>query len=252
MNKRIGMIDSGLGGISMLKACVDAYPNYDYVFIGDQLNAPYGDLSVEDIYKNVQGMLHFLQAAQVYEVIVACNTVCATILDKLVEEYPNMIFHGIIDPTARLLDEEHKHVLVLATCATTSTHRYQQAIKFYHPSIKVDEVAAQKLVPLVEAGAKESSKLLALHELIDPYLDHIDAILLGCTHYPLLINEIKCITDVKLYDSNKAILATLDFKHSDEIGSVQVYTSASPAIMHQQLLDIMNKDYDVQKFIAKP
>lgn len=250
MNKKIGMIDSGLGGISMLKACVDAYPNYDYVFIGDQLHAPYGDLNKEDLYKHVQGMIHFLEKKGVSEIIVACNTVCANILDELIDEYPNLTFHGIIEPTAKSLDEEHRHILVMATHATTLTHRYSQAIHQYHPCVKVVEVAAPKLVPLVEAGGKPESKKLALHEILDPYLNEIDGILLGCTHYPLLMDEIKQITKIKIYDSNQAILNSLDFEKNDEKGSVQIYTSASPAIMHQQILDIMNKDYDVQKFIA--
>lgn len=249
MNKRIGMLDSGLGGISMLNACVIAYPNYDYVFIGDQKNAPYGELSADELYKHVMGMVHILAHKGIEEIIVACNTVCANILDCIKKDNPNIVFHGIIEPTVKSIDKDCKSILVMATNATTNTHLYRRYIKQYYPTMRIFEVASTKLVPLIESNANPFDIRNALYEYLDPYCDQIDSILLGCTHYPLIAENLKEICDVKLFDSNQAILQALPFIHDDNPGSVEIYTSGNVEKTRMQVKQIMGKDYEVFNFV---
>lgn len=252
MNKKIGMIDSGLGGISVLNACLQAYPHHDYVFIGDQLHAPYGERSVEELHGYVNEMLEFFRSQDIHEVIIACNTICALLLDELVLEHPDFKLHGIIEATVKQLSASLHHVLVLATRATTASHAYPSCIHKYYPDMLVDAHEASKLVPLIENGGSEAQLKKALHEYLDPYLGKIDALLLGCTHYPLLISLIQEISDVTIYDSNQAVIESLPFTNAYSDGSLRIYTSGSPSIMHRQIHDILDKDYEVHKFCAKP
>ena len=247
MKKRLGMIDSGLGGIMVLNACVSAYPNYDYVFIGDQKHAPYGDKSREEIHEFACELLNYFQSQGIEDVIVACNTICANALDSLMKEYPQMKLYGIIDATVKELPSDVKRVLVLATAKTVAAHAYRDAILHHLPSCEVFETAAVKLVPLLENEGSEEAVTKALEEYLLPYQGKVDAVVLGCTHYPIVRDQIEQIMQVPVYDSDAAVIKSVPFVKNEEAGSVAIYTTKDAKRMHRQIQTIIKKDYDVEE-----
>lgn len=247
MKKRLGMIDSGLGGIKVLNACVNAYPNYDYVFIGDQQHAPYGDKSKEEIHSYACDLLNYFQSQGIQDVIVACNTICANALDSLIKEYPHMKLHGIIDATVKELPSDVKRVLVLATAKTVAAHAYRDAILSRLSTCEVYEVAAVKLVPLLENEGSQEALQEALEEYLLPYQGQVDAVVLGCTHYPIVKDQIEQIIQVPVYDSDAAVVKSVPFVKHDEPGSVTIYTTKDAQLMHRQIQTIIKKDYDVKE-----
>lgn len=247
MKKRLGMIDSGLGGIMVLNACVSAYPNYDYVFIGDQKHAPYGDKSKEEIHAYACELLNYFQSQGIEDVIVACNTICANALDGLMKEYPHMKLHGIIDATVQELPTAVGRVLVLATAKTVAAHAYLDAIKRHCPTCEVYETAAVKLVPLLENEGSEEAILAALEEYLLPYQGKVDAVVLGCTHYPIVKDQIEQIMQVPVYDSDAAVVKSIPFVKDAYPGSIQIYTTKDARLMHRQIRTIIKKDYEVEE-----
>lgn len=247
MKKKLGLIDSGLGGIMVLNACENAYPNYDYVFIGDQIHAPYGSRSVAEMFTYASMMLRYFQKQEIDDVIIACNTICANILPKLEACFPTMKLYGIIHATAKELPTKGmKRVLVLATAKTVESHAYQQAIYALLPDCIVEEVAAIKLVPLLENGGSEESIALALQAYLSPYIDKVDAVVLGCTHYPIVKAQIQAMMQVPVYDSNAAVVKMIPFEKDNYQGSIKVFTTKDAEVLHQQIQKIVKKDYHVE------
>ncbi len=198
----IGVFDSGYGGLTILSEIKDLMPQYDYIYLGDNARAPYGNKSHELIYDfSLQAVKWFFsQGCQL--VILACNTASARALRKLQQQYlPTVESHkrllGVIRPTAMVIDSlsESKHVAVLGTESTIKSKLYDEEIHNLHPHLKLTSEACPMWVPLVEnieyekAGADYFVK-----QHLDSILEKdnkIDAIILGCTHYPLLLKKIK-------------------------------------------------------------
>ncbi|MEG0313997.1 MAG: glutamate racemase [Erysipelotrichaceae bacterium] len=245
MDTKIGVCDSGLGGILVLKALVNAYPNYDYIFIGDQINAPYGDLNPEQIYINACKIINYFISININKVVIACNTICANAIDKLRIKYPNIILYDIIKPTIKQLDATNKNILVMATNATINTHIYSKLINEYYPNIKVNEVACPKLVPFIEQGAPNDWIQQAVNLYLKDYVNTIDTVILGCTHYPLIINQIYNCGDYKVLDSNNAIVKQINLEKIDNEGSVKIYTTKDEEEMNEQSSLILNDEYKV-------
>lgn len=248
MNRKIGIYDSGLGGIIVLDTILKKYQNYDFVYVGDQKYAPYGDKSKEELIERGSKILSYFDSLGITTVVVACNTMCAVAIDDLKKRFSNMKFYGVIEPTAlSLKDKNVKNILVMATKATTNQHAYAREIEKVLPDANVMEVACPKLVPLLEKNGSEDNIMLALHEYLDEYLGKTDAIVLGCTHFPLVKNEIASFMNVALFDSNEAVCESLPFVEDDVKGSVTIYTTLDKKVMKQQIQSIIQKDYDVDE-----
>lgn len=201
----IGIFDSGVGGLTVLKSIREALPQYDYIYLGDNARAPYGTRSFEVIYQYTLQAVKKLFSMDCNLVILACNTASAKALRTIQQnDLPNIApdkrVLGVIRPTTENIAKytKSKHVGVLATYGTVKSESYVIEINKYSPGVTVTQEACPIWVPLVEQNEYTTE---GGQYFIKKHLDEIfkkdpliDTLVLGCTHYPILINEIKKYT----------------------------------------------------------
>ena len=193
----IGFFDSGLGGLIILKAVVKALPHYDYVYYGDTANLPYGDKSEAVIYELTKNAITELFARECALVIVACNTASAETLRTLQdtflpENFPDRKILGVIVPTVEEVVLHHpQRAILLATTRTVESGKYERELsKYAQGSIELISIAAPALVPLIELGEIEAAALAACAALRE-VVRAGDVVVLGCTHYTLLKDQLR-------------------------------------------------------------
>lgn len=188
-NAPIGVFDSGVGGLTVMKEIMHQIPNEKIVYFGDTARVPYGNKSKETVTKFSRQIVHFLQTQKVKAIVAACNTASALALDEL-EKESDIPMIGVVKPGAEVAGSATKNgkIGVIATEATISSAVYSRYIKQMNPDVSVIEKACPLFVPLVEEGllrdpVTDEIARRYLSELID--ID-IDTLVLGCTHYPLI------------------------------------------------------------------
>lgn len=219
----IGVFDSGYGGLTILDGIRQRMPQYDYIYLGDNARAPYGTRSFDVVYEFTLQAVKKLFSYGCPLVILGCNTASAKALRSIQQEYlpvnaPDRRVLGVIRPTAEVVGQlsSTKHIGVLATEGTIRSESYKLEIEKLHPGSSIVGQACPMWVPLVEnnefdkPGAdyfvKDSlNKLMAKDPLID-------TIILGCTHYPLLMEKIKkyCSPNITLVPQGKYIAESLE------------------------------------------
>jgi len=197
----IGVFDSGYGGLTILNGIRQQLPQYDYLYLGDNARAPYGPRSFDVVYEFTRQAVLRLFEMGCHLVILGCNTASAKAL-RTIQQHdlpqwdPERRVLGIIRPTAEVIGSltQSRHIGVLATEGTIKSESYNLEIQKLHPDIKVSGVACPFWVPLVEYNEADSpgadyfvKKRIDQIMALDP---QIDAIILGCTHYPLLMPKI--------------------------------------------------------------
>lgn len=248
MNRKIGICDSGLGGILVMKALIDAYPTVDFVYIGDQAHAPYGNKTKDELREYGSKMIREFQRQGIDEVIIACNTLCANVFEDLCQAFPDIHLSGVLMPTVKQLTGKNIHsVLVLATAKTIASHAFEKAIHELDENCQVYELACPALVPLIEDGDDTGALNAAASEYVKPYKDKVEAVILGCTHFPLIKEVVKEQLDVLIFDSNQAAVDMLKVPEGDNSGHIFVYTTKDAAVMKQQIKRIIHEDLEVQK-----
>ena len=193
MNKKIGVLDSGIGGTTVLNKIVELLPNEEYIYYADTKNNPYGEKSEEELYKIVKEIVTFLINKKNCKIIVlACNTATTKCMKKLKEEFPDMLFVGTVPAVKAACDKHYKHTLVLATPATIDSERMAELVK---DNKKDDQEMILYPCPgLADAIEKErKDKIIQILKKIKQEMQDkkIDSIVLGCTHYPLIKDQIK-------------------------------------------------------------
>jgi len=198
----IGIFDSGFGGLTVLKEIVSELPNYDYLYLGDNARAPYGSRSFETVYEYTLECVKHLFDKGCHLVVLACNTASAKALRTIQQKdlpalAPDKRVLGVIRPTTEIIGKHSKsgHVGVLGTQGTVSSGSYLVEIEKFFPELKVYQEACPMWVPLIENNEFENE---GADFFIKRHVEHlmqqqkkIDAIILGCTHYPLIIDKIK-------------------------------------------------------------
>ena len=205
----IGVFDSGYGGLTILHEIRQLMPEYDYLYLGDNARAPYGPRSFEVVYEFTRQAVQKLFSMACQLVILACNTASAKALRSIQQNdlpllappYPRTLVPskrvlGIIRPTAEVIGQltQSRHVGILATEGTIKSQSYSLEIQKFAPDVQVTGVACPFWVPLVEYNEMDSPGAdYFVKKRIDQLLQadpQIDTIILGCTHYPLLLNKI--------------------------------------------------------------
>jgi len=198
----IGVFDSGLGGLTILRYFLQDLPGYNYLYLGDNARLPYGEKSQETIYNYAKEAMDFLFSSGCNLVIIACNTASAQALRRLQQEYlpahyPDRRILGVIRPLAEAAakDPKIKTIGVIGTRATINSRAYSSEIKKLNSDINVAENAAPLLVPLIEEGwASKPETRMILKKYLHPLkTKQIQTLILGCTHYPFLHQAIKKI-----------------------------------------------------------
>lgn len=222
----IGVFDSGIGGLTVLKAFVRELPNYTYKYFGDNANAPYGEKTPEEIYALTIRGIEFLFAKNCSLVVLACNT-ASTVLPRIQQEWlpkynPGKKVLGIIRPTAEdMISQGEKDIILMATPATVSAKSYDKEITKLGGKINIRSIACPELAKAIEdsGGNVDSNTKI----LLNRYLENIKPMMplyLGCTHYELLEEEIKEISNCKIFhQSNICALALSKYlkKHEGEL-----------------------------------
>ncbi|HTP29113.1 MAG TPA: glutamate racemase [Anaeromyxobacteraceae bacterium] len=214
----IGIFDSGIGGLTVLKAILERLPGLDTVYLGDTARVPYGSKSPEVVTRYSLRNAGFLAARAVDLIVVACNTASAVALPALRETYAVPVL-GVVEPGARVAgrDSRSGRIGVIGTESTIASAAYQRAIRAARPGAHVVARACPLFVPLAEEGwvSPEDEVVRAVaRRYLEPFAAaDIDTLVLGCTHYPLLKDAIAAaLPKIALVDSAAAIAAEVSMQ----------------------------------------
>lgn len=205
----IGIFDSGIGGLTVAKALEKYLPHERFIYFGDTVHLPYGDKSADAIRYYCIKISKFLMEQNCKLIIIACNSASSAAYDMLLDFFDGKImFVNVVDPLVhKVIDKGFHHIGVIATKATISSSIYSRKIKAIRPESNVIELATPLLAPMIEEGFYNGN---ISRKIIESYLSHpslskIEVLLLACTHYPLIRNEIN-----EYFDGKVTILDSID------------------------------------------
>ncbi len=268
MSSPIGIFDSGYGGLTILDGIRSRLPQYDYIYLGDNARAPYGTRSFDVVYEFTLQAVKKLFEMGCPLIILGCNTASAKALRSIQQYYlpdnaPDRRVLGVIIPTAEVVGDisRNHHIGVLATEGTIKSESYKLEIEKLHPGFSVTGLACPMWVSLVENGefdkpgadyfVKDSiDKLMAKDPLID-------TVILGCTHYPLLLDKIMLYipAGVTVIPQGKYIAASLEnylFRHPEmqqrlsQGGTCHYYTTESPTKFSESASIFLSQQIEVE------
>lgn len=234
--KPIGVFDSGVGGLTVVRSLRQVLPHEDFIYLGDTARVPYGNKTADTVTRFSKEVCDFLVSHEVKMIVVACNTASALALPNLEKKF-SIPFLGMISSgaDAALQSGQTRHIGVIGTSATIESGAYASAIRARSPFVRVTSKACPLLVPLVEegwVGHKVTEDILK--EYLQPMLnDQVDTLVLGCTHYPLLKEDILKVVGprVRLVDSADAsACATLDLLRKNAMIKPQDSSSGQIAL----------------------
>lgn len=229
----IGVFDSGVGGLTVLRALREALPREDFLYLGDTARLPYGTKSGETVVRYALQASRLLAARAIKCLVVACNTASAVALPAMRASYAGLPVIGVLEPgaVAACAATRSGHIAVIATDGTVRGGAYQAAIRALRPDARVTALACQVFVALAEEGWTNGAVAteVARRYLGDLYDGHggdaPDTIVLGCTHFPMLIEPIRAVAgaDVAIVDSAATAAAATRgrLRELDLLGSAQ-------------------------------
>ncbi|WP_096153106.1 MULTISPECIES: glutamate racemase [Bacillus] len=195
MQRPIGVIDSGVGGLTVAKEIMRQLPKERIIYLGDTARCPYGPRNKEEVREFTWEMTNYLLLHHdIKMLVIACNTATAVALDEISDRLPIPVI-GVIEPGSRtaLKVTSNRHVGVIGTVGTITSGAYENALKTINSEVLVESLACPPFVPLVESGEYEGELPdQVVKETLLPILNKgIDTLILGCTHYPLLKESIQ-------------------------------------------------------------
>lgn len=209
----IGIFDSGIGGLTVARAVAEALPDEDIIYFGDTARVPYGIKSEERVREYALQITDFLLSKGVKMILIACNTVSASAKEEIKAMAGDIPVLDVISAGARAATEQqqHKQIGVIGTLATIASGAYTRSIHALDPEVQVVERSCPLLVPLAEEGWIDHEVAHAtLREYLQPFTEQLpDALILGCTHYPLFKPVLPDIlgNDIAIIDSADSIAA---------------------------------------------
>ena len=261
-NRPIGMFDSGVGGLTVYKEIRKKFPKESIVYLGDTKSFPYGSKSKESIINLTKQGIDFLVSKNVKAIIIACGTATSQALDIVKELYSVPII-GIIEPTAQYIAKKSNinHVGIVATSGTIRSNGWANALLKYRPNLDIINKPCPLLAPMAEEGWIDNDiAKLTVHEYMRGLQD-VDALILGCTHYPLFTDIFKSelkedseiINTGTIIADNLQSLLTIDLINEDSvsIGKSEIFltdTESSFVTVAQRLLP--QEDIKIQKLIT--
>jgi glutamate racemase len=259
----IGVFDSGVGGLSVLKEIKDLFPGESLIYIADQIHVPYGNRSREQVLGFSQGIVRYLINENSKLIVVACNTASSVALSELRVTYPDMPFVGM-EPAVKPAAEETSTgvVGVLATPATFQGDLYASTVERFARGVKVLQDTCPGLVELIEEGNITHPRThKILENALEPMLkQNIDKVVLGCTHYPFVIPMIKDIVGkgVKVIDPAPAVamqvgrlLDSFYLRTEDLKGSIEFQTTGDSQKLADNIKYLIGMNTKVVQLIWK-
>lgn len=238
----IGFFDSGIGGLTVVKAVSHLLPNENIVYFGDTARVPYGSKSNDTVIEYSIQAANFLLRKNIKLMVVACNTASSVALKEL-KRFLTIPVIGMIEPGSKLALRESRNgkIGVIGTNATINNKAYSQELKKLNPKLKVFEKACPLFVPIAEEGWTDhkATELIAKEYLTELKSKKIDSLVLGCTHYPILADVIQKVMgkSVKLVDSGTPAAHLVEEylngrglrNISNQIGKREFYVSDIPS-----------------------
>lgn len=240
-SRPIGVFDSGIGGLTVVKEIMDILPNENIVYFGDTARVPYGSKSAETVTRFSFQNTRFLLTKGVKAIVVACNTASAVSLEALQESFDIPII-GVIKPgaTAAVSSTKNKRIGIIGTEGTVNSRAYERAIKKLAPDAQIYAYPCPLFVPIVEEGwADTKISYMVAEEYLKPFKEmEIDALVMGCTHYPLLTKVVDDVLNHRIKLINPAKETALELKNilieqglenrRDNIAQYEYYVSDYP------------------------
>lgn len=211
-NESIGIFDSGIGGVTVLKEILKILPNENYIYYSDSKNNPYGDKSDEEIFEICDNIVKKFIEQKCKAIVIACNTASAKTAKLLREKYPKEVIIAI-EPAYKMVHDfaYEKSTLVMATKGTIESEKFHKLYKKYNNN-KTYLLPCKGLADVIEEGNEEKVNLY-LNKNLSKHIGKVDTVVLGCTHYPLIHNQISNVLgDVKFFNGAPSLA-----KHLKEI-----------------------------------
>lgn len=216
---KIGIFDSGIGGITVLKEFLKYHLNEEYIYVGDNKNLPYGTKRKDELFFLSSKIIEFFIREKVDIIFIACGTVSANIYSELKDKYNIPIFNVIDTTILKLKEDKIVDIAVLATPATIKSHIFENKLE----NINVKEVSCKEFVPLIEEMIDIKFKRLYIEQYLkDIKKQGIKNIVLGCTHYPLIESDIRdYLGDVNIYNMGTILAKSIYLKAGNQ--SLNIY-----------------------------
>ena len=239
-NSPVGVFDSGMGGVSVLRKLNRVMPGEDFIYFGDSVNAPYGTKRKEEIRKLTEKAFDYLREEGCKAVVIACNTATSAAAKYLREKYPDYPIIGLepaLKPAALSMD--YPKVLAMATPLTLKEEKFLNLMARYEDKAEFIKLPAPKLVEYIESGELDSEGEIAyLEEILAPYKDgKVDAVVLGCTHFPFARKTIQKILgdEVLVFDGGlgaarqcRRVLENKNLLNGKEEGGTVIFLNSIP------------------------
>lgn len=207
----IGIMDSGIGGITLFREIIKELPNYHYIYYGDSINNPYGNRSYDEVLNLSINVVKKLIKNDCKIIIIACNTISTMCINELRNIFKDTIFIGTFPPIKQAIDNNYSNILVMATTNTLKSEVVLDIIEENKKDNNIYLLACPNLAKMIEEKDVEIDNYLL--KLLTNYVDKkIDVIILGCTHYPLIKDNIKKIITCDFLDSSYGIIKRLKVK----------------------------------------
>jgi len=249
MKGKIGLFDSGLGGLSILKELLNLLPNENYLFYEDSINNPYGEKSEEELMNITSNITDYLLKNDCKIIVIACNTATTSCMTKLREKYKDVIFVGTVPAIKVACDNNYKNIINFSTPNTKNSKRVDELIHdFKGDDQAIYNISGENLANLVELDKKEEIKSL-LERVLGPYNNKADALVLGCTHYSLIKDEInKVLPNTVLLDGCKGVSQEVKrqlenhnlLSDSTTKGTIEIINSKDESLIDRSF-NILNK-----------
>lgn len=235
---KIGVFDSGIGGLTVLKRLIADFPLNEYIYFGDTLNLPYGTKSLEELESFADKIIKFLITEKVDIIVIACGTISSNLYDKIKDKYGIKII-DVLTPTVKYIKENNLgSVGILGTPMTIKSKAFDKYV--------LNSVSCPLFVPLIESGKINSKEC---EEAIKGYLKELgdcDNIILGCTHYPLLIPILAKYTKANLIDMGMCVSRCLNIKNG-EVQQVRLYFSKVNDVLKNNVKSILGDKYEIKE-----
>ncbi len=247
----IGVFDSGLGGISVLKTLRKELPAEDFIYYGDAANAPYGDRSETEIRALTLASVEYVAAQNIKALVIACNTATSAAAEALRQKYdfPVIGMEPALKPAAQI---PGSRVLVMATCGTLRQRKFAELLHIWGEDVKVISLPCPGLVELIESGGPGNPDIYPyLQKLLAPYVGQVDAVVLGCTHYPFVQDQIlKVLGDIPVHDGRNGTARQLvrrlkeqNLQRTNHRGTVCLQSSCPGSLaLAEQLMNSERKE----------
>lgn len=246
----IGIIDSGVGGLSVASTLIKNLPNESFIYVADSKNCPYGQKNSAEIYKLTKNMIDFLLKENIKLLVVACNTITVTCIEKLRKNYPILPIVGIV-PVIKLAAKtsKSKRIGIFSTLVTANSKYQKDLIKEFANDCAVLNLGSNKLVPLIEKLDFEAIDKVLQKELKSFKASKIDVLVLGCSHFPLISDQIqKFLPNVLILDSSEAVFRQTKkiLEHENLLSKSQI-----PSYNFYTTGDLKSMDYFVNKLTKR-